>query len=430
MSAQLREGFTTGSAATGAALAALRLLRTATAPAEVCVPLPPFDGGRQQGGTAAPAPRGWLQLNVAGCAMGPAPELAAAWDSDTPEIADSPPPDIIAIAHASIIKDGGDDPDATSGARINATVVESAAPRANGATIYNEGTGTSTGMEAASATRSHLPVAYTEHIIIKGGPGVGRVTLPGLPVPVGQAAINPVPRQQIAFALHTQEQEYAAAAQARTRLTVYVSVPEGARLARKTFNPRLGIEGGISILGTQGTVRPFSHDAWKATIEQGLAVARATGCQSACLTTGRRSERLLMERCPDLPEQCFVQVADFAQFSLHAAGNMQFERIIWGCFFGKLVKLAQGHAYTHAKDSTLDMQALARLAASAGADCAEAIAASITAAHALELLLADQRGPTVIAQVAQQAARTAQLFAGRPVSLHLFHTDGRELLAL
>ena len=88
---------------------------------------------------------------------------------------------------------------------------------------------------------------------------MGRVTLPGLPVPVGQAAVNPVPRQQITYALQAQEQKYAAALQGRTRLTVFVSVPAGAQLAHKTFNPRLGIEGGISILGTQGTVRPFSH---------------------------------------------------------------------------------------------------------------------------------------------------------------------------
>ncbi|HZF61654.1 MAG TPA: cobalt-precorrin-5B (C(1))-methyltransferase CbiD [Desulfovibrio sp.] len=423
MAEKLREGFTTGSAATGAALAALQLLRTGTAPDAIRVPLPPFGAGQ---GTPNPCkssgwlpePRGWLRLHIESCAAGPAPELEAAWaapDANTASgLADPPPPDIIAIAHASIIKDGGDDPDATSGARITATVVESALPP----------------IHSGGRTSPDTAVAYPDHIIIKGGPGVGRVTLPGLPVPIGQAAINPVPRQQITYAVQAQEQEHAAALQSRTRLTVFVSVPDGARLAHQTFNPRLGIEGGISILGTQGTVRPFSHDAWKATIEQGLAVAHATGCQSACLTTGRRSERLLMDRYPDLPERCFVQVADFAQFSLQAVGSMQFERIIWGCFFGKLVKLAQGHTYTHAKDSTLDMQALGRLASEAGAACANAIPRCVTAAHALELLLADSAGAETIKRVAQQAAYTAQLFAGRPVSLHLFHIDGRELLAL
>ena len=402
MPTKLREGFTTGSAATGAALAALQLLCHGCAPDTVREPLPPFASPQQGGNGVQPEPRGWLVLPVANCDSGPAPELAARWAANNFEHCDPPPQGIIRSAHASIIKDGGDDPDATSGARITATVVESILPQ------------------------NREEVAEPGNIIIKGGPGVGRVTLPGLPVPVGQAAINPVPRQQISLAL--QAQKYASADS--TRLTVFVSVPLGSELAQKTFNPRLGIEGGISILGTQGTVRPFSHAAWKATIEQGLAVATATGCRTLCLTTGRRSERLLMERYPQLPERCFVQVADFAQFSLNAAGAMNFERIVWGCFFGKLVKLAQGHTYTHAKDSTLDMQALAQLAQAAKARCASEVARCITAAHALELLLADAAGPRVIEQVARLAMQTAQNFSGQAVSLHLFHTDGRELLAL
>ena len=402
MPTKLREGFTTGSAATGAALAALQLLCHGCAPDTVRVPLPPFASPQQGGNGVQPEPRGWLVLPVANCDSGPAPELAARWAANNFEHCDPPPQGIIRSAHASIIKDGGDDPDATSGARITGTVVESILPQ------------------------NREEVAEPGNIIIKGGPGVGRVTLPGLPVPVGQAAINPVPRQQISLAL--QAQKYASADS--TRLTVFVSVPLGSELAQKTFNPRLGIEGGISILGTQGTVRPFSHAAWKATIEQGLAVATATGCRTLCLTTGRRSERLLMERYPQLPERCFVQVADFAQFSLHAAGAMSFERIVWGCFFGKLVKLAQGHTYTHAKDSTLDMQALAQLAHAAKASCASEVARCITAAHALELLLADAAGPRVIEQLARLAMHTAQKFSGQAVCLHLFHTDGRELLAL
>ena len=402
MPTKLREGFTTGSAATGAALAALQLLCHGCAPDTVRVPLPPFASPQQGGNGVQPEPRGWLVLPVANCDSGPAPELAARWAANNFEHCDPPPQGIIRSAHASIIKDGGDDPDATSGARITATVVESILPQ------------------------NREEVAEPGNIIIKGGPGVGRVTLPGLPVPVGQAAINPVPRQQISLAL--QAQKYASADS--TRLTVFVSVPLGSELAQKTFNPRLGIEGGISILGTQGTVRPYSHAAWKATIEQGLAVATATGCRTLCLTTGRRSERLLMERYPQLPERCFVQVADFAQFSLNAAGAMNFERIVWGCFFGKLVKLAQGHTYTHAKDSTLDMQALAQLAQAAKARCASEVARCITAAHALELLLADAAGPRVIEQVARLAMQTAQKFSGQAVCLRLFHTDGRELLAL
>ena len=207
-------------------------------------------------------------------------------------------------------------------------------------------------------------------------------------------------------------------------------MPRGADIARHTFNPRLGIVGGISILGTQGTVRPYSHAAWRATIEQGLRVALATGCRTVCLSTGRRSEKLLMARYPDLAPQCFVQAADFAEFSLREAGSLPFERLVWGCFFGKLAKLAQGHAYTHARDADLDMAALAELCRKAGAACAPAVAACVTAAHALELLLADPAGADALAVVARLAAQTARNFAGRPVALHLFHTDGRELLAL
>ena len=462
MAAKLREGFTTGSAATGAALAALHLLRFGHAPDHVDVPLPPFEApsaaGRSRGsasGTdaaqstgarattgASPLasshyatknalgktpehlpeeaqtrksahppqnlhPRGWLRLAVAACGYGPAPELAA-----LAEFSDGLTPDTAQtqaarsprrLAHASIRKDGGDDPDATSGALITATVI----------------------MEAP--VRVDKEVSADVGIHLDGGPGVGRVTLPGLPVAVGEAAINPVPRQQITFALR---HALADALPPCPPLRVIISVPEGHRLARQTFNPRLGIVGGISILGTQGTVRPFSHKAWKATIQQGLAVAAATGCRSIALTTGRRSERLLMERYPEMPQQCFIQVADFAGFSLQAAGAGNFDTLVWGCFFGKLVKLAQGHAYTHARHANLDMADLARVCEQYGARCAAQVKDCITAAHALELLLQDEAGTDVIRQVAAKAAAVAANFAGRPVRLHLFHTDGRELLAL
>lgn len=446
MAARLREGFTTGSAATGAALAALHLLRAGCAPSHVDVPLPPFSSGssassgpRDAAADAAtdaaasdaandatpehadiPTPRGWLRLEVAVCGHGPAPELAAC-----PEFAplfeagcaqstgaghDGHP----RVAYASIRKDGGDDPDATSGALITATVVENFAMTGQ------------TGVTAAAATRTDA--ANTPAVSIEGGPGVGRVTLPGLPVPVGEAAVNPTPRQQIAFAMRHGALVFGTGP--CLPLRVIVSVPEGERLARQTFNPRLGIVGGISILGTQGTVRPYSHQAWKATIEQGLAVAVATGCRDMGLTTGRRSERLLMDKYPQMPQRSFIQVADFAAFSLKAAGAMPFDNLIWGCFFGKLVKLAQGHAYTHARHAELDMEQLARLCRQCGASCADQVRHCITAAHALELLLQDKAGNDVIALTGEKAAAVAANFAGRHVRLHLFHTDGRELLAL
>lgn len=449
MTARLREGFTTGSAATGAALAALHLLRTGGAPSHVDVPLPPFSSGPSSpaapsglrdvaadgaAGAVAdaadneppenrdlPRPRGWLRLEVAACDRGPAPELAAcpefaplfAQEDSCAQSSGEERNAVLRVAHASIRKDGGDDPDATSGALITATVVENTAmPAQTGVTHA-----------ASEADAAEPPV-----VCIEGGPGVGRVTLPGLPIPVGEAAVNPTPRQQIAFAMRHGALVFGTGP--CPPLRVIVSVPEGERLARQTFNPRLGIVGGISILGTQGTVRPYSHQAWKATIEQGLAVAAATGCRDMGLTTGRRSERLLMDKYPHMPQRSFIQVADFAAFSLKAAGAMPFDTLIWGCFFGKLVKLAQGHAYTHARHADLDMEDLARLCRQCGASCADQVRHCVTAAHALELLLLDKAGNDVIALVGEKAAAVAANFAGRHVRLHLFHTDGRELLAL
>ena len=481
MTARLREGFTTGSAATGAALAALHLLRAGCAPGHVDVPLPPFSSGssassgpRDAAAAVAadaatdaaipdavsdavsdaasdaatdaaipdaapdavsgaandatpehadiPTPRGWLRLEVAVCGHGPAPELAACPEFAPLFVEGGCAQSIgaegrnggLRVAHASIRKDGGDDPDATSGALITVTVVENFAMTGQ------------TGVTAAAATGTDA--ANSPAVSIEGGPGVGRVTLPGLPVPVGEAAVNPTPRQQIAFAMRHGARVFGTGP--CPPLRVIVSVPEGERLARQTFNPRLGIVGGISILGTQGTVRPYSHQAWKATIEQGLAVAVATGCRDMGLTTGRRSERLLMDKYPQMPQRSFIQVADFAAFSLKAAGAMPFDNLIWGCFFGKLVKLAQGHAYTHARHAELDMEELARLCRQCGASCADQVGHCVTAAHALELLLQDKAGNDVIALTGEKAAAVAANFAGRHVRLHLFHTDGRELLAL
>ena len=228
MAARLREGFTTGSAATGAALAALHLLRAGCAPGHVDVPLPPFSSGSsapsgpRDAATAVaadaaipdtakgaapdaandatpehadiPTPRGWLRLEVAVCGHGPAPELAA-WPEFAPLFVEGGCAQSTGagqnahprVAHASIRKDGGDDPDATSGALITATVVENFAMTGQ------------TGVTAAAATG--MDAANSPAVSIEGGPGVGRVTLPGLPVPVGEAAVNPTPRQQIAFAM-------------------------------------------------------------------------------------------------------------------------------------------------------------------------------------------------------------------------------------
>lgn len=380
----LREGFTTGTAASAAAAAALHQALSGQCPQHVEVALPPFDTG-QDPPLSLSIPI--LRANFGyGAGFRPADALT-----------DAPRPSTT-NAWAEVEKDGGDDPDATKHARIIATV------------------------EVLPAVLAATPAV--PDIIIDGGEGVGRVTLPGLPVPVGSAAINPVPRQQITRALHS----VARAHHFSGSLRVCISVPEGEELARHTLNSRLGIMGGISILGTQGTVKPFSHAAWKATIVQGLNVAQQTHCPQVCLSTGRRSEKLLMGLYPHLPAQAFIQAADFAKFSLAEAGQGPFSPLVWGCFFGKLLKLAEGHPYTHARDASLDMRVLSAWCGNLA--CAPAVARCVTAGHALEYLLDDAHGMDVIRQVTQRAAQQAQGFAGKPVRVHLFHIQGQELCAV
>ena len=254
----LREGFTTGSAGTAAAMAAFGRLLGLEFPAAVDCPLPPFAETPGEPPTAAG------RLNI---------PLAAVTLSD-------------GRATAAVIKDGGDDPDATHRARIEAEA-ELLAPA------------------DAAPGGGEILVPGFPLLLLRGGPGVGRVTLPGLPVAVGEPAINPVPRRQIQAGLR----EVAALRGYKGGVRVTLSVPDGENIARRTLNPRLGITGGISILGTHGTVRPYSHDAWKASILEGLSVARAVNCPRVFLSTGRRSERLLQNIFPLDREQAFVQPA-------------------------------------------------------------------------------------------------------------------------
>ena len=361
----------TGSCACAAALAALEYLLTGQSPPTVSVPLPPIVHDR---------PRAWLDIAIARCGQAFA------------EPAGQAQPD---CASASVIKDAGDDPDVTHHAEIvvKLRLFPHARPRGS--------------------------------IRIAGARGVGKITLPGLPLPIGAWAINPVPRQQIRFALKKRWQELARSSQ--PPMTVTISVPDGERLAQETFNPRLGIMGGLSILGTHGTVKAFSHAAFAATIAEALSVARALKLSVLYCCTGRRSERLLQLRFPGAPLQAFVQAADFVAYTLHKAHRTGFSRIIWGCFFGKLVKLAQGHGQTHARRHSLDFALLAQSCADAGPATCQAIREATTAREALELLLAHPQGLAIIARLTQKASEVASHFARQTVEVHLFHLDGREL---
>jgi cobalt-precorrin-5B (C1)-methyltransferase len=239
----LRTGWTTGTCASAAAKAAAIQLVIGQAPGEVEVGLP---GGRRV--------RFPVELDDEG--------------------------------HCIVVKDAGDDPDCTHGARMTASVAE--AP----------GTGANTELLA--------------------GPGVGTITLPGLGLPVGGPAINPVPRRMILGAV----------AEVTGRpLAVTLSVPGGEAMAAKTSNGRLGIVGGISILGTTGIVRPFSTAAYRASVVQQIDVAAAQGHTDLILATGSRTEQAAARLFPDLPEVCVVEVGDFTGIALRRAAADGFRRV-------------------------------------------------------------------------------------------------------
>ncbi len=300
------------------------------------------------------------------------------------------------MAMAEVIKDGGDDPDVTHGSVIRCQV------------------------RLGPALDENAPFIP---IRIEGGRGIGRVTLPGLPRPVGQAAINPGPRRQIALAV-----VQAMSATGRLHeIDVLVESPQGEHLARKTMNPRLGIVHGISILGSSGIVKPFSHAAWRATVQAGLDVARAMGHDTVALCTGRRSERLLLANLPELAPTSCVQMADLFAFSLAEAAQRGFRNIVIGCFFGKLVKMAQGLEHTHADSGSLDFNALAERCASLGmnAEDVEEARKAVTARRVLDLALENNMAPPLSLDLARdaltQAAQHTPGFA--TVTILVFSTD-------
>ncbi|MEM9581003.1 MAG: cobalt-precorrin-5B (C(1))-methyltransferase [Pseudomonadota bacterium] len=221
-------------------------------------------------------------------------------------------------AEAAVIKDAGDDPDVTHGALIRARVE----PSGGG-------------------------------VIFAGGQGIGRVTKPGLPVAVGEPAINPVPRQMMTAVVTDTAARLGEAAD----IKITLSVPNGTQLAEKTWNPRLGILGGLSILGTTGIVRPFSCAAWIASIHRGVDVARAEGLRHVAGCTGATSERAV-QSLYGLPDQAMLDMGDFVGGMLKYIARHPVERVTIGGGIGKLTKLAQGARDLHSKRSQVDLKAL------------------------------------------------------------------------
>lgn len=283
-------------------------------------------------------------------------------------------------ARAGVVKDAGDDPDVTHGATVLSTL------------------------------RHGAP---GQGIRFLAGPGVGTVTRPGLPVAVGEPAINPVPRRMMTETIT----RIARAAGIAPDIDIEISIPGGAEIAAQTWNPRLGILGGLSVLGTTGIVRPFSCAAWIASIHRGVDVARAAGLAHVVGSTGATSERVAQAHF-GLPDHAMLDMGDFAGGMLKYLARHPVPRVTIAGGIGKLTKLAQGNLDLHSARSQVDFDRLAGLAEALGADAA-AIRDCNTASQAL-----DVAGLPLGVEVARRARDTAQsVLAGSGSSVDILVID-------
>ena len=279
-------------------------------------------------------------------------------------------------AHAMCIKDAGDDPDCTDGAHLTADVC--------------------------------LLEGQAGKVILKGGKGVGTITMRGLGLDVGGPAINPIPRKNI----EANVREAGGDLLKDHGLEVIVSVPEGETMAKKTLNDRLGIIGGISILGTTGIVHPYSTAAFRASVVQGIEVAANQGQETVVLTTGGRTEKFVIASLPELAPACFVQMGDFLGPALDTCVKEGIQKVIIGGMVGKLTKMAQGEIITHANRKAVSTDLLAEIAKACGAPeevCTE-IAGAQTARFAAEKMEELGLGDTFYHTLAR---RTIETLTGR-----------------
>lgn len=278
-------------------------------------------------------------------------------------------------------------------------------------------------------------------IIIEGGPGVGRVTKPGLAVAVGEWAINPVPRRMITEAVQEVFTHHSSLITPYASPHVVISIPNGEELAKKTLNARLGIVGGLSILGTTGIVKPISAQAWTDTIDAAIDVALACGAPALVLSTGRTSELaaqrhlappdctsspLPIAHCP-LPEESYIMMGDHAGHALRSCGRKGVKHVVLAGQFAKLLKIACGHEQTHVSSSQLDLRTLAEwLAASPGTS--RLAPRCLNSNTARELFEAAGGDPALVSLVCGRAARfAAELAPGCRVKVFLAGYGGEML---
>lgn len=368
MARRLRSGYTTGACAAAAAKAAVLLLMGRPRPEQVEIPFP--DGIRHG-------------FAVHHCQV----KSGRAW--------------------AAVIKDAGDDPDVTNGAEIKASV----------SFLPEEAAGKS------SLPPSPLPLREGEPICIRlgqtnvflcGGTGVGRVTKPGLAVRPGEPAINPVPRRMILAAVLE-----ALGTEASKSIQVEISVPRGEELAEKTLNRRLGIVGGLSILGTTGIVRPVSAEAWTATIEASLSVAQEAGLTEVVLSTGRTSEKGV-QTLLTLPEEAYAMMGDYLEFSLLAAARRGFSTIHLAGMWAKIMKAALEIPQTHVRHGALEVTDGLALLARLGADSSLlASLKEVNTAREIHERLHEQGRDDLIRAVCEAARQYAHKVSGLPVRVYL-----------
>jgi len=231
--------------------------------------------------------------------------------------------------YAYCIKESGDDPDVTNGIEV------------------------------------HASVEKAEAFEIRGGDGVGRITLPGFDYPPGSPAINKAPREMIRQNLA----RFDTLRQAQgSSLAITISVPQGAEIAKRTFNPRLGIEGGISIIGVSGIVKPFSEEAFIDSIRKCMTIAKASGSDRVVINSGGKSERFVKALYPDLPAQAFVEYGNYIGETLKIANELGIRKVTLGVMLGKAVKLAAGHLDTHSRRATMDKAFVKQLLDEANCD--------------------------------------------------------------
>lgn len=315
-----------------------------------------------------------------------------------------------ADASCFVVKDAGDDPDITNGAEVHASVSRIPGP----------------------------PLPGAARIIVEGGKGIGRVTKPGLAVAPGEWAINPVPRLMIEAAVGG---ALSALSHQLSTFKTVISIPDGEERSRKTLNSRLGIIGGLSILGTTGIVRPISAKAWTDTIDAALDVARACGCQTVVLSTGRTSELAaqnflkhlsagarhsagLFDPPPalpsgpagapgvsaNLPEEAFIMMGDHIAYALQACQARDFNQPVIACQFAKLLKIACGHKNTHAAASELDIGQLLAWGQEGG--LSDMTLATISTANtAREIAIASSFDPALLELVFRHARSAVERHA-------------------